>query len=304
MKPSSVSLETRRVFSAWVLVSPMLLILLFVAAIPLVRTFFFSFTDVSLDDLSVYKFVFFQNYIDFFEGEWYGVLVESVWWKAVYNTLVFALISVVLEVFFGLLVALFLNVSFKGRGLLRAAVLIPWAIPTIVSAKMWAWMLNDQFGIINDILLKLHVLSDPIAWTSNYKTSLFVIIMVDVWKTTPFMALLILAGLQTLPQDCYRAARVDGVHPLRVFFRVTLPLLRPTLVVAIIFRMLDALRVFDLIYVLTPSNESTVSMSVFARQYLFDFDRFAEGSAASTLLFLTICLLTISALRIGKVKLG
>ena len=130
------------------------------------------------------------------------------------------------------------------------------------------------------------------------------VLIVDVWKTTPFMALLILAGLQMIPRDIYEVAKIDGVHPVKVFWKVTLPLIRPALMVAVIFRALDALRVFDLIYVLTPNNVQTKSMSVFARENLFEFDKFAYGSAASTLLFLIIALLTIALHRLGRVNAG
>jgi trehalose/maltose transport system permease protein len=128
--------------------------------------------------------------------------------------------------------------------------------------------------------------------------------MVDVWKTTPFMALLILAGLQMLPGDIYEAARVDGIHPVRVFFRVTLPLIRPALLVAVVFRALDALRVFDLVYVLTANTAETQSMSVYARQQLVDFQEVGLGSAASTLVFLIIALMTVIYLIAGRVRLG
>ncbi|MDQ3558418.1 MAG: sugar ABC transporter permease, partial [Pseudomonadota bacterium] len=181
--------------------------------------------------------------------------------------------------------------------------LVPWAIPTIISAKMWAWMMNDQFGILNDIFLRLNLIDKPIAWAASPDTAMVAVLIVDVWKTTPFMALLILAGLQMVPTDIKEAARIDGIHPVKVFFKVTLPLIRPALMVAVIFRALDALRIFDLIYVLTPNNERTISMSVFARQNLFDFDKFAYGSAASTFLFLTIAVITILYIKIGRLNL-
>ncbi len=304
LSSKSLSLEQQRVRSAWLLLTPMLIVLGLVAAIPLAKTFFFSFTNVSLDDLSLYEFIGFQNYLDFYEGEWYGLLSDLLWWKAVRNTILFAAVSVFFETVLGIVIALFLHSKFKGRGFLRAAILIPWAIPTIVSAKMWAWMLNDQFGIVNDFLMRVGLLAEPIAWTASANTALLAIILVDVWKTTPFMTLLILAGLQTLPQDCYKAARVDGISAVRVFFRITLPLLRPAIVVAVVFRLLDALRVFDLIYILTPNNEKTMSMSVFARQYLFDFDRFAYGTAASSFLFLIVCMLTLTTIKLGKFSLN
>jgi trehalose/maltose transport system permease protein len=214
----------------------------------------------------------------------------------------FASISVVLETIFGLIVALVLNAHFKGRPWVRTAVLIPWAIPTIVSAKMWGWMLHDVYGVVNTILIKLGILSAPLAWTADPNLSIWSIILVDVWKTTPFMALLLLAGLQMLPQECFEAARVDGINPIRVFWRVTLPLLKPTIIVAVIFRALDALRVFDLIYVLTSGSSETMSMSVYARQQIFDFQNVGLGSAASTSLFLIIVAFVMVFITMGGIK--
>jgi trehalose/maltose transport system permease protein len=164
-------------------------------------------------------------------------------------------------------------------------------------------MLHDQFGVINALLMSLGIISSPVAWTANAETAMWAVVMVDVWKTTPFMALLILAALQMLPSDCYEAARVDGVSPIKVFFRITLPLIRPALLVAIIFRALDALRIFDLIYVLTSNSRDTISMSGFARQQLVDFQEVGIGSAAATLLFVVIAVITVIALMVGKVRL-
>jgi trehalose/maltose transport system permease protein len=143
-----------------------------------------------------------------------------------------------------------------------------------------------------------------IAWTADPAFAMWTVIAVDVWKTTPFMALLILAALQTLPRDCYEAAKVDGVHPLRVFWQVTLPLIRPALMVAVIFRLLDALRVFDLIYVLTSNNNSTLSMSGFVRREMIDNGYLGYGSAASTALFLIIGLATVAAIKFGRMRLS
>jgi trehalose/maltose transport system permease protein len=197
-----------------------------------------------------------------------------------------------------------LNRQFRGRGLVRAAVLIPWAIPTIVSAKMWSWMLNDQFGIVNHMLMSLGLIDHPLAWTANPDLLMTSVVIVDVWKTTPFMALLILAALQMLPKECYEAAEVDGVHPVKVFWKVTLPLIRPALMVAVIFRALDALRVFDVIYVLTGNSERSMTMSIYARQQLVEFQEVGYGSAASTLLFAIIALLTVLYVSVGRVRLG
>jgi trehalose/maltose transport system permease protein len=292
--PQKASRLTReRIRSAWLFMAPMLIVLALVAGWPLLRTMWFGFTDANLADLGAAEFVGLVNY--------YYLLTDPDWWTAVRNTLVFTGVSLTLETILGMAIALTLNAHFRGRGLLRAAVLIPWAIPTVVSAQMWNWMYHDVFGVINHVLQTLGLITQPIAWTASPDTALIAIIMVDVWKTTPFMALLLLAGLQMLPQECFESAKVDGVHPIKVFFKVTLPLLKPALMVAVIFRALDALRIFDLIYVMSGNNKDTMSMSVYARQQLVDFQDVGYGSAAATLLFLIIAMITVIYLTLGKV---
>lgn len=271
----------------------MLIVLAAVAGWPLARTIWFGFTDAGLSELGAAQFVGFENYR--------YLLQDPDWWQAVRNTLVFAGASVALETVLGLAIALALDAHFRGRGLLRAAVLIPWAIPTVVSARMWAWMYNDVFGVINHALLAGGLIDTPVAWIASPDTALLAVILVDVWKATPFMTLLLLAGLQMLPRECYESARVDGVHPVKVFFRVTLPLLQPALAVAVIFRLLDALRVFDVIYVMSGNNADTMSMSVYARQQLVNFQDVGYGSAAATLLFLIIALVTVIYLTVARV---
>ncbi|PBB99434.1 sugar ABC transporter permease [Mesorhizobium sp. WSM3862] len=308
MPVSRSRLMRQRVRSAWLFLAPMLLVLAAVAGWPLLRTFYYSFTDASLADLDARQWVGFDNYFSMLSMPsgrvlYDGLLADPVWWRAVWNTLLFAVVSVSCETVLGMIVALVLNADFRGRGFVRAAILIPWAIPTIVSAKMWQWMLNDQFGIINAVLLNLGLIDAKIAWTASTDTAMIAVLIVDIWKTTPFMALLFLAALQMLPRDVIEVARLDGANPWQIFWKVTLPLIRPAVMVAVIFRALDALRIFDLIYVLTPNNAHTKSMSVFVRENLFEFDKFAYGSAASTLLFLIVALLTISYIRIGRIEL-
>lgn len=301
-KPKKTLGELRRQ-QAWKLLLPALVVLVMVAGWPLLRTIWFSFTDASMSSFSDYDFIGFDNYLEYDDGEWYGVLSDPVWWQSVANTLLFATISVSLETALGLGFALILNQEFKGRAIVRASVLIPWAIPTIVSAQIWAWMLHDQFGIINDFLISLGLLDAPLAWTADSSLSLISVILVDVWKTTPFMVLLILAALQMVPKDVYEAAKIDGISPLRTFYYITLPLIAPAVAVAVIFRALDALRVFDLIYVLTSNNTDTISMSVYARQQLVEFQDVGAGSAASTLLFIVIAICTLFYLYVQRKQL-
>lgn len=291
-----VTLAQQRTRAAWLFLAPMLVALLLVAVWPLARTIVFSFTDANLNDLSGWRFVGLDNYA--------YLVSDPLWWKAVSNTLVFTVVSVAIETALGMVIALALNAHLPGRGLLRAAVLIPWAIPTVVSAKMWSWMLNDQYGVVNAMLRGIGVIDTPLAWLASPSLTMASIIAVDVWKATPFMSLLILAALQTLPAEIYEATRVDGVHPVKVFFRITLPLIRPALLVAVIFRGLDALRVFDVIYVLTGNNENTASMSVYARQQLVENADVGYGSTAATCLFLVVAIVTIILVMVGRVHVS
>ncbi|MCX7261554.1 MAG: sugar ABC transporter permease [Burkholderiales bacterium] len=297
-----------RVKTAWLFLAPMVLLMLVVAVWPLARSIWFSFTDMNINDISAAKFVGLENYFGeyglFFNPNEEGGFWAGDWGISIRNTFTFAVVSVILETLTGLGVALLLNQEFKGRAFVRTAVLVPWAIPTIVSAKMWGWMLNDQFGVINTYLMDLGLISQKIAWTAEPAYALWTVVLVDVWKTTPFMALLILAALQTVPKDCYEAARVDGVHPLRVFWKITLPLIRQPLLVAVVFRLLDSLRVFDLIYVLTANGSTTISMSGFVRREMVEYGNMGYGSAASTSLFVIILITAIIFIKLARVKLS
>ena len=283
------ALRVRR--ALWML-APLLVLLAGVAGWPLLRTIWISLTDMQLSDPAAARFVGLDNYV----GR-YGLLLDPGWWSAAFNTLAFAVVSVSLETLLGLGVALLLNHPSGLRTALRACVLVPWAIPTVVSAKMWGWMLHDQFGVVNHYFLALGLLHQPLAWTADPVLSLLSVVAVDVWKTTAFMALLILAALQTVPGDCYEAAAVDGVPAWAVFRRITLPLIAPGILVAVVFRLLDALRVFDLVYVMTSNSRATRTMSVFVREQLVDFQQVGYGSAAATVLFLTIALCTFAVMR-------
>jgi trehalose/maltose transport system permease protein len=309
--PIRNELVAGRVRAAWLFLAPMLITLTIVAAWPLARSIWFSVTDASLLHYRDASFIGFKNYFYYktvtmdsgaTRTTMGGVLVDPAWWGAVWNTLRFGLVSVTLETVLGMAVALVLNANFKGRGIVRAAILIPWAIPTVVSAKMWGWMLNDQLGIINDMLMRAHIISEKIAWAADADYSMIAIVLVDTWKTLPFMALLMLAGLQLVPGDVYEAAAVDGVHPVKVFFKITLPLIRPAVMVAVIFRLLDALRIFDLVYILTPNSSQTKTMSVISRENMFDFDKLGYGSAESTLLFIVLLIMVTLYMKLGRVN--
>jgi trehalose/maltose transport system permease protein len=293
---------------AWAFLVPMLVLMALVAGWPLARSIWFSLTETNINDIGASSFVGLANYVGefglFFNPNYTEGFWRSDWGISIRNTFQFAIVSVFLETLAGLGVAMLLNQEFKGRALVRTAVLVPWAIPTIVSAKMWGWMLHDQYGLINQLLVDWGLIAQKVAWTADPQYALWTVVAVDVWKTTPFMALLILAGLQTLPKDCYEAARVDGVHPVRMFFKVTLPLIKYPLMVAVIFRLLDALRIFDLIFVLTSNSSSTISMSGFVRREMVDNGNLGYGSAASTSLTLIIFISAVLFMRAARVKLS
>jgi trehalose/maltose transport system permease protein len=293
-RPRAAGVQADRIRTAWLFLLPTLAVLAAVAGWPLLRTIMLGFTDARLGDLGAARWVGFDNF---------GlVLTDPDWWRSVQNTAVFTVVSVSLELVLGMTIALVLDSAFAGRGALRAAVLIPWAVPTVVAAQMWRWMYNDTFGVVNDVLVRLGAIDRPVAWLADDRTALAAVIATDVWKATPFMALLLLAGLQTIPGELYQAASVDGAGGLRRFFAITLPLLRPAMAVALIFRTLDALRAFDLIYVMTSNSRGTATMSVYARQQLIDFQDAGYGSAACVLIFVIIgmaSVLYIAVLRPG-----
>nr|WP_270935508.1 sugar ABC transporter permease [Roseomonas sp. MO-31] len=287
-------MEIRRQRAAWLFLAPMLVVLALVAGWPLLRTVYYAFTDATLFDLDYHGFVGLLNFR--------FLATDPDWWRAVWNTLLFTIVSLALETALGLIIALTLDARLRGRGPLRAAMLIPWAIPTVVSAQMWGWMLHDQYGVINAVLLSLGIIATPWAWVADPSLALWSVVAVDVWKTTPFMALLILAALQLVPGAVYEAAKIDGLGPVGTFFRITLPLIRPGLMVAVLFRALDALRVFDLMYVLTGNSPSTASMSVYARQQLVDFQDVGMGSAAATFLVLIVAACAALIITAGRVR--
>jgi trehalose/maltose transport system permease protein len=219
------------------------------------------------------------------------------WWRSIWTTIVFTVFSVSGELLLGLFLALTVHSSFRGRGAMRAVMLIPWAIPTVVSARLWELMLKDtSAGVVNRVLMSVGILDRPQAWLTTTALQLPSVIVIDVWKTAPFMGLLLLAGLQTIPKELYESARVDGASRLREFFAITLPLLRPAIGVALIFRTLDALRVFDLFQVLFGRSERSVSTYNF--EVLIANQEAGYASAVGVLIFLLIFFFAVIYVRV------
>ncbi|HET9378950.1 MAG TPA: sugar ABC transporter permease [Chthoniobacterales bacterium] len=287
-----IDLYARQKRLAWVLITPSVLVVLLIIAFPTIQVLVYSVLRCKLDGVTPWSFNGFDNYA--------FVLSDPDWWNAVWVTLIFTVVSVVLESVLGLAIAMVANSKFKGRTFLRVAILVPWAIPTVVSSKIWAWMVNDIYGVVNVILSGLHLIPQKIAWLATPATAIPVIIAVDVWKATPFMALLLLAGLQLIPKDLYEAGSIDGATKMRQFWAITLPLVTPTLLVALIFRTLDALRVFDIFYVMVGGQANLSTMAVYNQQQLVSFLDAGVGSATSVIILAIIALFVVLYTRFSR----
>jgi ABC-type sugar transport system permease subunit len=239
-------------------------------------------------------------------GNYLELFGDTRFWAALGNTAIFVTGSVTLELILGMILALALNRTYRARGLLRALVFLPWAIPTVVTGLIWRFMFEGHTGAVNALLLSTGVLEEPLDWFVGAKTAWIPIILADVWKTTPFVALLLLAGLQTIDTNLYAAARIDGASAWQQFLYITLPLLKPALLVALIFRTLDAFRVFDLIFVMTGGGPGTATepMALYTFTMLLQHLRFGLGAALSTVVFLVTFVLALIYIRVLGVNLA
>jgi multiple sugar transport system permease protein len=277
---------------AALMVSPSVLVILIVAAYPIIYAIWLSLHQYSLIHKGLSRWSGFDNYASALWGD-----QHQEFWSAFKTTFLFTSISVTLELVLGLAMALAMHQAFKGRGVLRATVLVPWAILTVVTAMTWKTIFDPDLGFANQMLRALHLPGGDVVWLGQSGYALAVLIFADVWKTAPFMALLLLAGLQVIPEDVYDAAKVDGATAWQRFFRITLPLLTPAILVALIFRTLDALRIFDLPYVLTQGTNGTTTLSLEAQQTLVNNGIIGLGSALSVLTFVTVMIVSFLYIR-------
>jgi multiple sugar transport system permease protein len=279
--------------TAWAFTLPLVLLVLAFILVPVAGTLMTSlYRDVTF---LPERFVGGQNYL--------RLLHDPLFWQSLRFTLLFVVVSVSLELVIGLAFALLLNEAVPGRGLLRVVVLIPWAVPIAVSGRVWELVYNYDFGLLNALLQAVGLADAPVNWLGSSAGAFAALVISDVWKTTPFMTIILLAGLATIPQALYRQAMVDGTHFLQRFRHVTLPLLRPVIVVALLFRTIDAVRIFDLIYVLTGGGPggATTSLSLYAFRTYVAGD-FGYGSALSLVVFLLAGLLAVLYIRAGRFK--
>jgi trehalose/maltose transport system permease protein len=268
---------------AWLMVSPSLILVALVAAWPIIYAIWLSLNQYSVRVAGLSRWVGLDNYT--------AALKSSDWHAALFHTIIFTIASVSLELVIGLAMAMAMHRAFRGQGLLRTVVLVPWAMLTVVTAIIWQTMFVSPYGFVNT-LLGTHTV-----WLGTEPDALIIIILADVWKTAPFMALLILAGLQVIPDDVYDAAKVDGATAWQRFVRITLPLLKPAILVALIFRTLDAMRIFDLPFVLTGGTVGTSTLSTISQQTFATNRIYGLGSAMAILTFIIVMAVSLTYIR-------
>ena len=271
---------------AYLLCAPAVVVMLLVTAYPIGYAIVLSLREVDLRFPGEGGFAGLDNYIT--------VLGSSLWWQTVFNTTFITVVSVAIELVLGMILALVMHRAIFGRGAVRTSVLIPYGIITVVAAFAWFYAFDPGTGFVNDLPL----IADDKAWFGERFSAFVVIILAEVWKTTPFMALLLLAGLTTIDDQLYEAARVDGATAWQRFWRITLPLMKPAIAVALLFRTLDAFRVFDSIFVMTRGAQDTQSVSILGYDQLISRLNLGLGSAVSVLIFLIVLLIAFFFVRV------
>lgn len=292
-----LSLLTReRIFAASLLIPCFLFIIIF-ACYPILYSVYLSLHKIILGLPGLGQpFVGLENYRE--------LLHDKIALHSLFNTLLFVFTTTFFEIVFGLGIALVINKHFRGRGMVRAAILVPWAIPTVVSSQMWRFIFNDKYGLLNFILFGSDTTAYT-AWLADPTTAFTAIVVADVWKTSSFAGLLILAGLQIIPDELYEAARIDGATSWQQFKKITLPLIKPAILVALLFRTMDAFRVFDLVFVMTQGGpaDSTNVLQFYGYKKIFAEGLMGYGSTISVLVFLVTLIMSLFYIRVIGTRL-
>jgi multiple sugar transport system permease protein len=291
------SIRAREQRTAWILLIPALLLLLFVFAYPIGRAFWLSLFVQNLGTQLQPEFAGFNNYV--------RMVGDGRFWQSFWITTVFTSASVILELLLGMGIALVLHQAFRGRSLVRTAALIPWALPTALIGLAWAWIFNDQFGVVNDILLRLGLIDTGINWLGDPILAMIAVIVADVWKTTPFISILLLAGLQSIPDDLYEAHAIDGATAWQSFWRITMPLLMPQILIAVLFRFAQAFGIFDLIAVMTGGGPggATEVVSLYIYSTVMRYLDFGYGAALVVVTFLLLVLaVAIASFLLNRIR--
>ncbi|MBE9182770.1 sugar ABC transporter permease [Oculatella sp. LEGE 06141] len=291
------TIRAREQRTGWILIAPALLVLALVYAYPILRSFWLSLFTQNLGTGLEPVFSGLDNYARMFQ--------DGRFWQSIFNTSVFTFSAIILELILGMGIALVLDQSIRGRGLVRTIAIIPWALPTALIALTWAWIFNDQFGVVNDLLLRLGLIDVGINWLGNPTLAMVSAIVADVWKTTSFVAILLLAGLQSISQDLYEAHSIDGATPWQSFRQITLPLLMPQIVIALLFRFAQSFGIFDLIQVMTGGGPggATEVVSLYVYSSIMRYLDFGYGAALVVVTFLVLILVVaIAALVISRLR--
>ncbi len=281
----------------WLLLIPALLVLSLVFVYPIVRAFWLSLFTENLSTQLQPVFSGLANY--------WRMLGDGRFWQSMGNTTIFTVVSVLLELILGMGIALVLNQSFRGRGVVRTIAIIPWALPTAIMGLAWAWIFNDQYGVVNDLLQRLGLIQTGISWLGEPTLAMIALIIADVWKTTPFISIILLAGLQSIPQDLYEAHAMDGANSWQSFYQITLPLLMPQILIALLFRFAQAFGIFDLVQVMTGGGPAgaTETVSIYIYSTVMRYLDFGYGAALVVVTFLLLVLaVAITARLLQKVR--
>jgi len=276
------SIRQREQLTGWLLSLPALIILILVFAYPIGRAFWLSLFTENLGTQLEPIFTGLENYARMFG--------DGRFWNSLGNTAIFTFFSLLLELLFGIIIALVLDQQFRARGIVRTIGILPWALPTAVMGLAWEWIFNDQYGVVNDILRGLGIIDSGITWLGDPTRAMFALILADVWKTTPFIAVILLAGLQAIPQDLYEARSIDGATPIQNFFTITLPLIAPQMIIALLFRFAQAFGIFELVTVMTGGGPagSTETVSLYIYDTVMRYLDFGYGAALIVITFLIL----------------
>lgn len=282
--------------TGWYLTIPAVLVLLLVYAYPIIWAFVSSLFTENLSTNLTREFTGFDNYV--------RLALDGRFWNSIWNTAIFTIVSLIFELVLGLGIALALDQAFRGRGFVRTAAILPWALPTALIALAWRWIFNDQFGVWNDMLVNwFHIIPDSISWLGDPTWAMVAVIAADVWKTTSFVSILLLAGLQSIPQDLYEAHAIDGASPWQSFRQITLPLIMPQILIAMLFRFALAFGIFDLVLVMTGGGPggATEMVSLYIYDTVMRYLDFGYGAALVVVTFLIlISVVAIAGISIAK----
>lgn len=279
---------------AWIIILPAILIVFGIVIYPFIRTFIYTFQDMNLSMGGSGEFLGLANYIE--------ILGDKEFWAAAGRTAYFSVVSIFIEVVLGIAIALLLNDKLKGMKVLTAIIIIPWAIPNVVSSSMWKWIYHPEYGALNALLTQLHIIPDYQSWLSSPWMALNMVIIADAWKTTPLVAIFMLSALKLVNHSVYEAAVVDGAGIIRRFFSITLPYLKPMLLVIVVMRTMETFKVFDLIYVITrggPAN-GTMVLGYQAYSEVFENLNYSAGATYSYLIAFMIGILTLAYIKLLK----